>query len=123
MASSVNIRTYRPQQLAVRESRRAFPRLRIALSRDERRVLIVAAGLALMAGLAITQLFHGRINDTMERTQQLQARNNTVANENIRLLATRAQLASKNPYPGPGRAKIESVRARQGTGAPDVAMQ
>ena len=95
MASSVNIRTYRPQQLAVRESRRAFPRLRIALSRDERRVLIVAAGLALMAGLAITQLFHGRINDTMERTQQLQARNITVANENIRLLATRAQLASK----------------------------
>ena len=31
----------------------------------------------------------------MERTQQLQARNITVANKNIRLLATRAQLASK----------------------------
>ena len=69
MASSVNIRTYRPQQLAVRESRRAFPRLRIALSRDERRVLIVAAGLALMAGLAITQLFHGGGSEAPSQTR------------------------------------------------------
>ena len=30
MASTVNIRTYRPQQLSVRESQRAVPHLRIA---------------------------------------------------------------------------------------------
>ncbi len=95
MASTVNIRTYRPQQLSVRESQRAVPHLRIALGREQRRVLTVAAGIALMAGLAITQLLHGRISDALERSQQLQARNITVANENIRLLATRAQLASK----------------------------
>ena len=95
MASTVNIRTYRPQQLSVRESRRAIPHLRIARGREQRRVLSVAASIALVAGLAITQLLHGRISDALERSQQLQARNITVANENIRLLATRAQLASK----------------------------
>ena len=58
MASSVNIRTYRPQQLAVRESRRAIPHLRIALGREQRRVLSVAAGIALMAGLAILKHMH-----------------------------------------------------------------
>ncbi len=75
-------------------SRRAIPHLRIALGREQRRVLSVAAGIALMA-LAITHHVHGRISDALERSEQLQARNITVANENIRLLATRAQLASK----------------------------
>jgi hypothetical protein len=95
MALSVNIRTYRPQQLSVRESRRVVLRSRIALSREQRWLLTATAGVALAVGLAITQLLYGQVKEATERSQLLQARNSTVANENIRLLATRAQLASK----------------------------
>ena len=60
MASTVNIRTYRPQQLSVRESQRAVPHLRIALGREQRRVLTVAAGIALQLRRYLTPEQDGR---------------------------------------------------------------
>ena len=114
MASSVNIRTYRPPQMAVREKDRAVLRFRLALSREQRRMLTVTAVIALMTGLMITQFLHGRIEDTQERSQQLQARNSTVANENIRLLASRAQLASKTHILAVAERKLKLSEPAQG---------
>ena len=51
--------------------------------------------IALITGLAITQFFHGQVQNTRTSVMQLQGKNAVIGNENMRLLATRAQLASK----------------------------
>lgn len=68
---------------------------KITLSPAVRKVVVIMVATALVMGLAITQFFHGQVVDTRTRVMQLQSKNAVISNENIRLLAARAQLASK----------------------------
>ena len=95
MAMPTNTRVYRPSQLALKSEQRAWGSIRLALSSGQKKILAIAVGVGLVAGLAATQLVAGHIDSALARVQQLQAANATISNENVRLLAARAQLASK----------------------------
>jgi hypothetical protein len=49
----------------------------------------------LVAGLTITQFFHGQMVDMRSRAEKVRILNTNINNENVRLLSVRAQLASK----------------------------
>lgn len=95
MATPINTRIYKPPQGAFKSEQRAWGSIRLALSAGQKKILALAVGVALVAGLAATQLVAGRIDTAQARARQLQEANATISNENVRLLATRAQLASK----------------------------
>ena len=95
MATQINTRVYRSPQMAFKSEPRAWSSIRLALSAGQKKILAIAVGLALVAGLAATQMVAGRIEAAQAKAQRLQATNATVSNENVRLLAARAQLASK----------------------------
>ena len=97
MMTNVSVRTYRPrQQAALRDSRREKPRGGLRLSGEVRKYLAIMVAVALVVGLVITQLFYGQMMDMRARAEQLRGLNASVSNENVRLLAFRAQLASKS---------------------------
>lgn len=96
MTPNVSVRTYRPrQQASLREERQANPRFNVCLSGETRKYIAVVVVVALVAGLAITQFFYGQMMDMRARAEQLRGQNASIYNENVRLLAFRAQLASK----------------------------
>jgi hypothetical protein len=95
MAIQVNMRTYRPQPVSSKTGRRAAPRFSITLSGEQWRCLAILVAIALVAGLVITHFFHGKLVDMRARAEQLRVVNTAIGNENVRLLATRAQLSSK----------------------------
>ena len=96
MTPNVSVRTYRPrQQASLREERQANPRFNACLSGETRKYIAVVVAVALVAGLAITQFFYGQMMDMRARAEQLRGQNASIYNENVRLLASRAQLASK----------------------------
>jgi len=95
MASNVNIRSCRLRQVPLKVGSRKMNWFALAIPGEIRKVLAVTVVIALMAGMFITQFFHGQVVDTRARVLQLQSKNAAIGNENIRLLATRAQLASK----------------------------
>jgi hypothetical protein len=96
MISNVHVRSYRPPQISLRTDCRKVSRFTLALSGEQRKIVAVMVVGALIAGLAITHFFSLCAQDAKVRVEQLQTLNTTVGNENVRLLATRAQLASKN---------------------------
>ena len=94
MASNVTLKNYRLQQAPLKARRRKMS-FNLIVSLEERKVLAVMVAIAFVTGLTITQFFHGQLVDTRTRVVQLQGKNSAIANENVRLLAARAQLASK----------------------------
>jgi hypothetical protein len=70
--------------------------------------------IALVTGLAITQFLHGQVVNTRTKVIQLQSKNAVVGNENIRLLATRAQLASKTKVASHAGAKLHLFEPEKG---------
>jgi demethoxyubiquinone hydroxylase (CLK1/Coq7/Cat5 family) len=97
MMPNVSVRTYRPrQQAAPRETRREKPRNGLGLSAETRKYLAIMVAVALVAGLVVTQFFYGQMMDMRSRAEQLRGLNTSVYNENVRLLAFRAQLASRS---------------------------
>jgi len=97
MTPNANVRTYRPrQQAALREERRPVPsRFNLWLPGEARKYIAVIVAVALVVGLAITQFFYGQMMDMRAQAEQLRGLNASIYNENVRLLAFRAQLASK----------------------------
>ncbi len=95
MATQINTRAYRPPQMAFKSEPRTWGCIRLALSAGQKKILAIAVGVGLVTGLAATQMVAGRIDAAQVRAQQLQVANATISNENVRLLAARAQLASK----------------------------
>jgi uncharacterized protein HemX len=95
MASNVTARNYRLRQAPIKAGRRKSSLFNVTVSGEVRRVMAIMVAIALVMGLAITQFFHGRVVDTKASVIQLQSKNAAVSNENIRLLAARAQLTSK----------------------------
>lgn len=96
MAAPINTRVYRPPQMAFKSERRSWSYLRLTLSAGQKKMLGFAALIVLVIGLAAPQLIAGRIDAAQARVQHLQAANATISTEHVRLLATRAQLTSKD---------------------------
>lgn len=96
MVPNVSVRTYRPRQMSlVRENRPARPRVTLGLSVDQSKILAIVVAVLLVVGLTGTSFFHSQMEDMRAGAAQLRTRNTLVNNENVRLLAVRAQLASK----------------------------
>ena len=95
MASSVNIRKYKQRQKPFVAGRQTMSQYGKIFSLDRIRFLTGVSAAAIIVGSLITYGIHGRIVHSMERVQQLRVKNAAVANENVHLLAARAQLASK----------------------------
>lgn len=96
MVPSGSVRVYRPrQQTFSKEKRRSQPRNGLKLADTQVRFIAVLAAAAVVMGLLLTQCIHGQIVDMQLKAEQLRVKNTSIANENVRLLATRAQLTSK----------------------------
>lgn len=91
----MNTRIYKPAQMAFQSEERKTPVIRLQLSGGQKRLLAIVAGMGLVAILAAGQFIAGRIVAAEAIIEHLQSVNGTLANENVRLLAARAQLSSK----------------------------
>lgn len=97
MMPNVSVRTYRPRQMAaMREEQVEQSRNPLRLSGALRRFAVAACLVALVAGLVITQLFYGQMMEMRAKAEQLQGANTRIYNQNVSLLAQRAQLSSKD---------------------------
>ena len=114
MASNVNIRSYKLQQASLKAGRRKVFLANITISPEVKKVMAIMVVIALVAGLAITQFFHGQIVNTKARVIQLQSKTSVIGNENVRLLATRAQLASKTQIASHAGAKLNLFEPEKG---------
>ena len=114
MASNVNIRSYRLQQASLKAGRRKVFLAKISISSETQKVMAIMVAVALITGLSITQFFHGHIVKTKANVMQLQSKNAVVGNENMRLLATRAQLASKTKIVAHAGAKLNLFEPEKG---------
>lgn len=96
MALQVNARSYRPQAVSLRAGRRTAPsRFSIIFSGEQWKPVAILIAISLVAGLTIAHFFHGKLVDMRAKAEQLRIVNTAIGNENVRLLATRAQLSSK----------------------------
>jgi len=115
MSASMQIRTYRPRQVALPKAKvRKRPGTTFRLPGVQGKMLAGMAGVALMLALALTQVFHGQAMDLQASAEQLRARNTAIANENVRLLAARAQVASKTQVAALARTKLQLFEPDQG---------
>ncbi|NLX18483.1 MAG: hypothetical protein GXY53_04260 [Desulfobulbus sp.] len=96
MSPTVGVQTFKPRQQIFNQDRtQATSQFRGLLSIVQTRVFAAGAVAALVLGIGITQMIQTMTNDLQQRATQLRAGNIAVADENVRLLATRAQLSSK----------------------------
>lgn len=96
MGTQINTRTYRPAQIAYRSERGKLPGLQVTLSSGQKKILAAFASMVVLTMLVVAGLIAGRIDTIEARVQQLQVANIALANEHVRLLASRAQLSSKD---------------------------
>ena len=96
MTPNVSVRTFKPrQQVFSKEQPQARPRFRCSFPVQQAKMLAVASAVLVVVGVGLTQIIQGRMSELQGRAEQLRARNTAVADENVRLLAARAQLSSK----------------------------
>lgn len=96
MTPNVSVRTFKPrQQVFSKEQSLARPRFRCNFSFEQAKVLAIVLAVVVVLGVGLTQIIQGGMGDLQGRAEQLRARNTAVADENVRLLAARAQLSSK----------------------------
>jgi hypothetical protein len=114
MASNVNIRSYKLQQASLKAGRRKVFLSKITLSQGSWKIMAITVAIALVSGLAITQFLHGQFVNTRATVIQLQSKNAAIGNENMRLLATRAQLASKTKIVSHAGAKLHLFEPDKG---------
>lgn len=115
MMPNVSVRTYKPrQQLFSKEKPRKRFQFPLHLSVEQGKIIGVVFAVALVISLALTQFFHGQLSSMQAQAEILQARNNTIANENIRLLASRAQVASKTHIAALAKTKLKLFEPDQG---------
>jgi len=115
MTPNSSVRTYRPrQQVFAKAKPRKRARFAFHLPIAQGKVLAVMAASALVIGLALTQFFHGQTVAMQAGADQLRARNTAIANENVRLLAARAQVASKTQVAILARTKLKLFEPDQG---------
>jgi cell division protein FtsL len=84
------------------------------LSANQCKLLGLLAVAACIGGLALTHLFQVRVADLRTKADQLQTTYNVFAEENKRLLATEAQLASKTQVVALATRKLKLYEPGQG---------
>lgn len=115
MTSNISVRRYRPRQQVFAKAKSRRPnRLALHLPVEQVKMLGVMVAAALVLGLGLTQFFHGRMADMQAGAEQLRARNTAIATENIRLLAARAQVASKTQVAALAKNKLQLFEPDQG---------
>jgi hypothetical protein len=95
-------------------SPRSKVRLAFQLSVEQGKVLAIVAAVALVLGLALSLIFQGRIADLQAGAEQMRSRNAAIANENVKLLAARAQVASKTQVAALAKSKLKLFEPDQG---------
>jgi Tfp pilus assembly protein PilO len=96
MVPKVSVRTYKPRQQAFSKKKQwTGHRINLNLSSEAGKIVAGMLALALVVGLTFTHILHGQISTLSARAEQMRADNKNTANENVRLLAARAQLTSK----------------------------
>lgn len=96
MVTNVNVRRYRPQQAIFNPGRRKTARLDLTFSREQYKALGILVAVALVLGLLVTQIVHHRSAAAKAEIERLQTMHASLGDEQVRLLATRAQLMSKS---------------------------
>jgi uncharacterized protein HemX len=87
--------------------RKQAPRFALHLPVDQGKILAIVVVAALVIGLGATQFLHGHMTDMQARVEQVRAKNTAIANENVRLLAARAQVASKTQVTALAKTKLK----------------
>jgi len=96
MTPNVSVRTFKPrQQVFSKEQPMARPRFRCSFPVEQAKVLAIVSAVVVVLGVGLAQIIQGGMGDLQGRAEQLRTRNTAVADENVRLLAARAQLSSK----------------------------
>ncbi|MBM9536033.1 hypothetical protein [Desulfobulbus alkaliphilus] len=95
MVTNVQVRRYRPRQVIFNPGRKQAARLDLAFSREQYKVLGILVAAALVLGLLITQIMHHRSQAATMEVERLQAMHASLGDEQVHLLAARAQLMSK----------------------------
>jgi uncharacterized protein HemX len=120
MTPNMNVRAYRPRQvvltkagLAKEKPRKASLRL-VLLSAAQCKLIGMVVVVALVVGFGVMQVLHDRMVELRTKADQLQASNTAIANENIRLLAARAQVASKTQVTALAKTKLKLFEPDQG---------
>jgi len=115
MSPNVRVRAYRPRQLALSKAKaRQRSWIAFRVPGEQGKMLAAMAGVAVVLGLALTQVFHGQVVDMQAAAEQLRARNTAIANENVRLLAARAQVASKTQIASLAKTRLKLFEPDQG---------
>jgi len=116
MTRNVSVRSYRPRQqvFSKAKSRQQSRGSALHLPLEQGKALAVMLAVALVIAVALTQFFHGKMTDMQARAEQLRARNSAIANENVRLLAARAQVASKTQVAALAKTKLKLFEPDQG---------
>ncbi len=107
MTSQVNVRVYRPrQQVLSKATHRKESRFAGVLSGVRTRVLAGLLAVSLVVGLAVTQCIHGLMTTMHAKAEQVRVENMAVADKNMRLLATRAQMTSRTQVAALAKTKL-----------------
>ena len=108
MRPNIHVRVYRPRQvmLAMDEPRHK-KRGSALLSANQCKLLGLLAVAACIGGLALTHVIQVRVADLRAKADQLQTSFNAIAEENKRLVATEAQVASKTQVVALAKRKLK----------------
>jgi len=110
----MHVRIYRPRQVVLSKAKARKRSDAFLFPRGQGKMLAAMAGVALALGLTLTQVFHGQMVDIRAEAELLQARNSAIASENVRLLAARAQVASKTQVTALAQTKLKLFEPDQG---------
>lgn len=96
MRPNIQVRVYRPRQIMFDSDKpRSRQRGSALLSANHCKLLGLLAVAACIGGLALTHVLHAKVANLRTKADQLQASYSAFVEENKRLVATEAQLASK----------------------------
>ena len=114
MTPQVNVRVYRPrQQMLSKAAPQKRSHFAHTLSGRQSRVIAGLLAVSLVVGLAVTQCIHGLMTTMHAKAEQVRTSNMAVADENMRLLATRAQMASRTQVVTLAKAKLNLIEPDQ----------
>ena len=115
MPPHIKVCAYRPRQVTLaKEKPRKNTRRFVLLSPDQCKQLGFMVVVALVIGMGMTQFFYFKIVDLRAKVDQLQTSNTAIANENNRIEAANAQVASKTQIVAIAQRKLKLFKPDHG---------
>ncbi len=115
MRPNIQVRVYRPRQVMLgMDKPRHKKRGSALLSANQCKQLGFMVVAAFAIGLVLTHVIHSRVTDLRGKADLLQTSYTGIAEENERLLATEAQLASKTQVVTLAKRKLKLYEPAQG---------